>query len=148
MIGITLCYAGSNIGNGPGPEVVFFCAVLSTTFLFALWFLLERLFRLADRITIERDETVGIRAGGWLLSLGLIFGGAVAGDWASMEGTIGDFFRYAWVPLPPLLLVAVVIERSFRSSALRESARRSASVGIAIVYFLAAAGYVVWRGLD
>ena len=147
MIGITLCYAGSNIGNGPGPEVVLFCAVLSTTFLFALWLLLERLFRLADCITIERDESVGIRAGGWLLSLGLIFGGAVTGDWVSMEGTIRDFFRYAWVALL-LLLVAVVIELSFHSSLMREKAHRRASVVIAFVYFLAAAVYVVWRGAD
>jgi len=50
----------------PGVEVVLFCAGLSTVFLFGFWFCLERTFQLTDRVTIERDESAGIRIGGWI----------------------------------------------------------------------------------
>ncbi len=147
MIGTTFCYAGSNIGSGPGAEVVLFCAALSATFLFGFWFVLERVFRLADRVTIERDESTGIRVGGWMVSLGLIFGGAVAGDWVSVESTIRDFFRYAWIAFL-LLLGGMVIEKAFHSSRMRENARRSASLTVAFLYLLAAVSYVAWRGVN
>jgi hypothetical protein len=148
MIGATFCYAGSNIGSGPGGEVVLFCAVLSTAFLFAFWFLLERCFRLADRVTIDRDESVGIRIGGWMVSLGLIFGGAVAGDWESLEGTTWDFFHYASAALP-LLLAAAAVEGAFKASQKKKGSHRNrtASVAIALVYFFTAAIYVAWRGV-
>ncbi|HXY25087.1 MAG TPA: hypothetical protein VEI73_10590 [Candidatus Acidoferrum sp.] len=146
MIGTTFCYAGSNIGSGPGAEVVLFCAVLSTAFLFASWFFLERVFRLADQITIDRNEGAGIRVGGWMCALGLIFGAAVAGDWVSLQGTIWDFFRYAWVALP-FFLAAIAIEAAFRSLQARTEPRRGAWVAAAFAYFLAAAVYVAWRGV-
>lgn len=146
MIGTTLCYAGSNIGSGPGPEVVLFCAVLSTTFLFAFWFVLERAFQLADKITIERDESTGIRVCSWLASLGLIFGGAVAGDWASVEGTLRDFFRYAWVALL-FLFSAMVIEVLFKRSKASGTSHRSTSAILALIYVAAAAVYVASRGV-
>jgi hypothetical protein len=148
MVGATFCYAGSNIGSGPGAEAVLFCAVLSTGFLFAFWFLLERCLRLADRVTIDRDESAGIRIGGWMLSLGLIFGGAVAGDWESMEGTTRDFFHYASVALL-LLLAAAAIEGTFEALQKEKDSHqgRSASVAIALVYFFSAAIYVAWRGV-
>jgi hypothetical protein len=146
MIGSTFCYAGSNIGSGPGSEVVLFCAVLSTAFLFGFWFLLERICQMGDRITIERDESTGIRAGGWVLSIGLIFGGAVAGDWISLEGTIWDFLRYSWVTLL-FLLGAIAIERIFKRLELRSNAQRLASVMVACIYSLAAAIYVARQGV-
>lgn len=147
MIGATFCYAGSNVGNGPGVEAVFFCAVLSTAFLFGFWFLLERIFNLSDRITIDREESAGIRVGGWIASLGLVFGGAVAGDWVSVAGTIRDFFHYAWVTLP-FLLAAIVTEAAvFRGSKVRGNAQRIPSFAMTFVYLTAAAIYVAWRGV-
>jgi len=146
LIGTTFCYVGSNIGTGPGPEAVFFCAVLSTATLFGFWFLLERIFSLADRITIERDERTGIRAGGWLLSVGLIFGGAVTGDWHSPEGTVRLFFRYGWIA-SLFLLVAIAIEQTLKSLQMRRNVSRGVSVATALVYFLVAAIYVARWGV-
>lgn len=146
LIGTALCYAGANVGSGPGAEVVFFCAVLSTTFLFCSWICLERIFRLADRVTIERDEDAGIRSGGWMVSLGLVFGGAVAGNWHSLEGTIHDFFHNGWVALL-FLLGAIVSEGAFKFVQKRGNRHRRASVAIAVGYFLAAATYVARRGI-
>lgn len=146
LLGTAACYAGSNIGSGPGAEVVLLCAVLSTTFLFVFWFALERTFRLADRVTIERDESSGIRIGGWIFSLGLIFGGAVAGNWESLEGTILDFLRYGWIALL-FLLAAVATERVFQSLRRRKKSDRGTSVVIAFAYVLAAIIYVACRAV-
>jgi uncharacterized membrane protein YjfL (UPF0719 family) len=146
LIGTALCYAGANFGSGPGTEVVLFCVVLSTAFLFGFWFCLERVFRLTDRVTIERDEGTGIRAGGWMVTLGLIFGGAVAGDWESLEGTVRDFLRYAWVAIL-FLLVAVAIELALKRTQKKENSRCGTSAAIAVAYILAAALYVLSRGM-
>jgi hypothetical protein len=146
LIGTALCYAGANFGTGPGTEIVIFCAVLSTVSLFGFWFCLERIFHLADKVTIERDEGTGIRAGGWMLSLGLIFGGAVAGDWESFEGTVRDFIHYAWVAIV-FLLAAAAVEWAFKRLQEKENAQRGASAAIAAAYVFAAAVYVFSRGM-
>jgi hypothetical protein len=146
LAGTALCYAGANVGSGPGTEVVIFCAVLSTGFLFGFWFCLERIFGLTDRVTIDRDEATGIRIGGWMLSLGLIFGGAVAGDWESFEGTVRDFVHYAWVGIL-FLIAAVAIESAFKSPQRQENLRKGTAIAIAAAYVVGAAVYVVWRGL-
>lgn len=146
LIGTALCYAGANFGSGPGTAIVIFCAVLSTAFLFGFWFCLERISRLADRVTIERDEGTGIRASGWIVSLGLIFGGAVAGDWESLGATVRDFIHYAWVAII-FLLAAVAIEWAFKRRQQKEGARRGASAVFAAAYILAAVLYVFSRGL-
>lgn len=146
LIGTALCYAGANVGSGPGVEVVLFCAGLSTVFLFGFWFCLERAFQLTDRVTIERDESAGIRIAGWILSLGLIFGAAVAGDWESPQGTLKDFIQYAWVSLV-FMLAAFLVESVFKGTRKKKDASRSVSFAIAASYVLAAAIYVLRRGV-
>jgi hypothetical protein len=144
LIGTTFCYAGANIGTGPGMEVVLFCAAVATACLFGFWFFLERFFQLADRVTIERDEAAGIRIGGWVASLGMVFGGAVVGDWESLRKALRDFVDYAWVALL-FLLVAVVIEWFYKSQ--QENPRRGTAAAISAAYILAGAVYVVWRSM-
>jgi uncharacterized membrane protein YjfL (UPF0719 family) len=104
LAGLTLCYAGGNIGDGPGWWVVVYCAALSSVSLYGLWVLLERITGLADRITIERDFSAGLRTGGFFLACGLILGRAVAGHWESGMETLRDFGRTAW---PALMLVVM-----------------------------------------
>src|SRR5687767_4652112 len=73
MLAITLCYAGGNIGNGPGWWVVVFSAAVATLALFAVWFLLEAMTGLSDVITIDRDASAGLRLAGLLIACGMIF---------------------------------------------------------------------------
>ncbi|MES1243179.1 MAG: hypothetical protein ABUT39_16320 [Acidobacteriota bacterium] len=113
LLGLTLCFAGGNIGNGPGWWVVVFSAALSTASFFVLWALLDRFTGLADAVTVERDPASGIRLGGYFLGSGLILGRAVAGDWVSMRDTVADFGKLAW-PVLLLWLAAVLLERTFR----------------------------------
>lgn len=113
LLGVTLCFAGGNIGNGPGWWVVVFSAALSTAAFFLLWALLDRFTGLADAVTVERDPASGIRLAGYFLGSGLILGRAVAGDWESASATVLDFGRLAW-PVLLLWLAAVLLERTFR----------------------------------
>lgn len=116
LLGLTLCYAGANVGNGPGWWVVVYSAFLSTASLLALWIVLDRLTQAAEVVTVERDLAAGLRLGGFLVAAGLILGRAVAGDWVSASATAVEFARQAW-PAPALLALAVPIEWLCRPSA-------------------------------
>jgi hypothetical protein len=113
LLAITLCYAGGNIGDGPGWWVVVFSAALSTAGLFVAWMLLEVVSRISDTVTIDRDVAAGVRLAAFLVAAGLILGRSVAGNWISAQATVADFAAAAW---PALILVAVAawIERWLR----------------------------------
>jgi uncharacterized membrane protein YjfL (UPF0719 family) len=113
LLGIALCFAGGNIGEGPGWFVVIFCALLSTGMLLLAWIALGRLTGLADTITIDRDPAAGVRAAGFFTGAGLILGRAVAGTWESGASTLSDFVRNGW-PVAVLLALAVALERWLR----------------------------------
>ena len=113
MLGITLCFAGGNIGDGPGWWVVVFSAGLATAGLFAVWLTLEALTGVSDTVTIDRDLSAGVRLGGFLVACGLRLGWAVAGDWVSVEATLRDFAANAWLVLV-LLVIAAIVERVAR----------------------------------
>lgn len=104
VVGLTLCFAGGNFGNGPGWWVVVFAAGLATTGFYVAWGLLGRFGGLAEAITVERDPAAGWRAAAFFVSTGMVLGRAVAGDWVSVTATVADFARRGW---PVLLLLAV-----------------------------------------
>ena len=64
-------------------------------------------------IAEERDFASGIRFGGLLVAMGLVFGRAVAGDWHSEAGTVRGFFHDGW-PGAVIWLIALIIERFAR----------------------------------
>jgi hypothetical protein len=70
--------AGANIGDGPGFEAVLFCALLASTYLFVLWFLIAQASGLTDVITVEREPGAGIRTLGWFVGTGAVIGACVA----------------------------------------------------------------------
>jgi hypothetical protein len=110
LVGLTLCFAGGNIGNGPGWWVVVFAAALSTFAFFALWVLFEWLARPSEAITIGRDVAAGLRLAGLLVAAGLILGRAVAGDWVSAQATLRDLALRGW-PAVVLFAAGIVVER-------------------------------------
>lgn len=113
LIGITLCYAGGNIGDGPGWWVVVFSAGLSTLAFFAAWLLLELASGVSETVTVDRDKSAAIRLAGFLIACGLILGRGVAGDWISADATVRDFASTAW-PVLALVVVAAIVERVAR----------------------------------
>jgi len=143
MTGATFCFAGANIGRGPGPEAVLFSAVLSSAAFFGLCFAIERILALGDRLTVERDEGTGIRMGGWCAGMGLILGSAVAGEWKSAEATLRDFVRFGWGTIP-FTLVGILTERYFDPQKGTRTSTFRISLEVAGVYLLAAGAYALW----
>lgn len=115
LVGVTFCYAGANIGDGPGWWVVIFAAALATGTWLLVWFLLVLFSPVADTVAVDRDPAAGLRLGALLASCGLVMGRGVAGDWISADATVDDFV----VAMPPVLLllaVALVVEHRARST--------------------------------
>ena len=140
LLGITLTYAGGNVGNGPGWWVVMFSAALATVTLFGAWMLLEAATGVSDVVTVDRDPSAGFRLGGFLIACGVILGRGVAGDWVSAEATVRDFAAAAWP-----VIVAAVVERVARPTP--ETPRPSfvAYGFIPAVLYVAGAVYQVMR---
>jgi uncharacterized membrane protein YjfL (UPF0719 family) len=109
LLGTTFCYAGGNIGEGPGTEVVIFSAGLATIYFFLVWWALSVLTEVDYTVTIDRDLAAGLRLGGFLFSAGLILGRAAAGNWVSYSATFNDMLRYG-SPVLILLAFAVLVE--------------------------------------
>jgi hypothetical protein len=146
LLAISLCFAGGNIGDGPGWWVVVFSAALATAALFALWLGLDTLAGLADTVTIDRDRAAGVRLAGFLVASGIILGRAVAGDWVSTGATVRDFVLVGW-PVLPLLGVAAALERNLRPTPER-AALPAATHGVlpALLFVGAAVAYVLLLG--
>ena len=144
MFGITLCYAGGNIGDGPGWWVVVFSAGLATVAFFAVWMVLETVTGVSDTVTVDRDPSGGLRLAGFLVACGLILGRGAAGDWVSAEATVRDFALTAW-PVIVLVVVAASVERLARPT---PASPRPALVTYGIfpaLLYIAGAAYQVMR---
>ena len=146
LVGVTLCYAGGNIGSGPGWWVVVFSAGLATAGLAAVWLVVDRAANMSDLVTIERDPAAGLRLGSLLAACGVILGRAVAGDWHSVDATVVDFVRIGWAAAP-LVVVAIGIERAAKPT-VAEPRPSVALAGVvpAVIYLIAAAVTVIVAG--
>jgi hypothetical protein len=113
VVGTVLCFAGGNIGDGPGWWVVVFCALIATGALGICWWVANLFAPISDHITIDRDPAIGLRVGGYFIGTGLILGRAVAGDWHSLPATMSDFAQRSW-PALFLLIVVIATERRAR----------------------------------
>jgi hypothetical protein len=104
MIAVTLCYAGGNIGDGPGWWVVLLSAALATAGLIVAWLALAHLTTVVDAVTIDRDAAAGLRLGAFLVACGIVLGRGVAGDWISAAATLSDFV----VSLPAVAVIVAI----------------------------------------
>jgi uncharacterized membrane protein YjfL (UPF0719 family) len=141
LVGVTFCFAGANIGSGPGPEAVLFCAALATLVFFLCWLSLELIVSLSERITVDRDLGAGLRLGGFTAGLGIVLGRAVAGPWNSIPDTLRDFV-YFGSPVLLLLAVATIVERSKTLPAGAPAWTLRSSIVLAMAYVVAAVLYV------
>lgn len=146
LIGVSCCFAGANIGDGPGVEVVLFSAALSLTLFFGLWLAVERLTSFSEEITVERNTGAGIRLGGLLVGLGILCGWSVAGNWVSVLATIQDLAVFSWAAIV-LGLAGVVVEQVFSKPEVRGGAAVIPSIAVTATYVVAAVAWVVHRGI-
>jgi hypothetical protein len=146
LVALTLCFAGGNVGDGPGWWVVVFSAALATAALASLWLALDAIAGVTDVITVERDPAAGVRAAGFLVATAAVLGRAVAGDWVSAAATLRDFAVYGW-PALALFTAAALLESGARPT----PARPVPAVGLygvlpAALYLGAAALYLYRLG--
>ena len=143
LLGVSCSFAGANIGNGPGVEAVLLSAVLSSGLFFILWLVVDHLTSVSERVTVERDESAGITMAGLLLSIGLLSGWSVAGNWTSASKTLRDFALFSW---PAILLsgIATVVERVFRRTFRKAS--RTLPFVISVLYVGIALAWILARG--
>lgn len=148
IVGITLTFAGGNIGDGPGWWVVVFSAAIATGTLYLTWLALDNLTGVGDTVTVERDMAAGLRLAGFLVAAGAILGRAAAGDWVSVPATLRDFVVAAW-PILVLLAVAVVVERVARPTPARPTLP-VVSYGLlpALAYEVATVLYIATIGIE
>jgi hypothetical protein len=146
LVGVTFCYAGGNVGNGPGWWVVVFSAALATGMLMMTWLALSQITTIADAVTIDRDPAAGLRLGAFLMSCGLILGQAVAGDWISLPATVTDV-TYVLPAILLIFVIAVFVERAARPTAERPRAPLVAfGLAPAILYVAIGIGTVIGYG--
>ncbi|MBI4577793.1 MAG: hypothetical protein HY722_16150 [Planctomycetes bacterium] len=146
LVGLTLCFAGANIGEGPGWWVVVYSASLATLGFFLAWALVEWLYGVSDVVTVDRDGAAGLRFGAWCVAIGLVLGRSVAGDWSSAMETARDAVRVAW-PVPLLAAAEGVLGRVLAPTAARPRADLVlAGVLPGTAWLAAAAAYVLLAG--
>jgi|SRR6185503_6477202 len=116
ILGLVLCYAGGNVGDGPGWWVVVFASGLATAGFFASWAAFESAAQPSDAVTIDRDLAAGARHASFSVAQGLVLGRAAAGDWRSAGATLSDFVTNGW-PALVLLALAISFERALRPTA-------------------------------
>jgi hypothetical protein len=143
LLGVSFSFAGANIGDGPGVEAVLLSAVLSSGMFFALWLGMDVLTSISEMITVERDESAGIRMAGLLPGIGLLTGWSVAGDWTSASATLKDFALSSW-PAILLAVIAMVAELVLRRTSHKSS--KAMSFLISALYVSVALAWVVARG--
>lgn len=142
LTGAAACYAGGNIGNGPGWWVVIFSAGLATVELFLVWTVLEVTTRITEAVSVGRDVASGVRLGGFLAACGIVLGRSVAGDWVSAPATAVDALAIGW-PVVLGLAAAVLVEGRF-SPTVEQPTRPVVHAGVipALGYLLLAVTYV------
>lgn len=105
FLGISLIYAGANIGDGPGWWTVVWAGGLGTITWLILGFAVSRCTGIVDSVLMDRDLGSGIRLGCFWLACGLILARASGGDWTSFSATVVEFV----VGWPAILLTVIMI---------------------------------------
>jgi uncharacterized membrane protein YjfL (UPF0719 family) len=145
LFGVALCYAGGNIGEGPGPHAVIICAGMATVAYFLVWFILTAFTEIDYTVTVDRDLAAGIRMGAFLLAAGLILGRSVVGNYYSAGATWNDFLAHGW-PVIPLLLIAIVFEHFTRPTVERPLPSATLFGGLPAIIYLGSAIFYLLIG--
>jgi len=137
QLGVTFCFAGGNIGEGPGPETVVISAGTAIAVWFAFWRLAEFVSGawISEGITVDRDLARGVRLAGLLIANGVILGSAAAGDWIANR-FLHDFALSAWPALVFSVAVAVLERMSTPYSSVRNALVTASSFVLAAIAFV------------
>jgi hypothetical protein len=144
--GMTLAVAGANIGEGPTEATTLGPLWMAFSAYACLWIFFHSLTWNTYDVTVDRDDSAGIRLSSLLLSLGLILGRSVAGDWVSIRATWWDFGWQGLIPSLLLVATAIALEYQYRIKLDQISSHGSAGIVPASVYLCLAVIWVWWLG--
>jgi len=133
-LGLSACYAGANIGDGPGWWCVVWAGGLGTALWFTALVVVAGRGHLTETVTVERDPAAGLRLGVFLFAAGILCGRGAAGDWTNALKTVIEF-KAAW-PLLPLVMVALMSEKLLRPTPERPLSSWSASLVVVVLELL------------
>ena len=143
LIGSAIAYAGANIGDGPGFHVVIFSAFLSTVTVYGAAWALAGFSDGEERISVDHDIGAAMRLAALVISVGIISGRSVAGNWISVDETIHDFMEMAW-PVLPLCIAAILCEKTTPPN--YSGVGQAQSIALGLGYIGAAIAYVATLG--
>lgn len=111
-LGLTLCAVSSNLGNGDFVGSTFIPLLLdSAALMFGVTLYSATTHNFAP-ITIERDDSAGVRFAGFILGASLPLAKASSSDWISLEATLRDYQAAApWL----LLILALALGREWQT---------------------------------
>ena len=141
LLGAMLCFAGSNVGEGPTIWTTIGPAALATGALFTLFLLQELASSVVGSIVVDRDPASGLRLAALLVASGLILGRGMAGDYQSAENTLSDFVSQGW-PAAVLTVAGTLLNHSLRPTPRVPRPRVLTRGAIPSFFYLAAA--VAW----
>jgi uncharacterized membrane protein YjfL (UPF0719 family) len=110
LLGVTLVFAGANIGEGPTIWTTIQPAFAATVVFLLTWLAVESTVHPSEAITLDRDMASALRLAGLLVACGLVLGRAAAGDWISAPRMYGDLAAHGW-PVPVLGAAAIAAHR-------------------------------------
>lgn len=113
IIGVGIIYALANVGLGPTIWTTLIPALVVILLLGFSFLLAESVSRVAEAVAVGRDVATGLRVAAMAVSVSLVLGRAVAGDWSSWGGTWVDLAAHGW-PAPLLALLAGFMQRTLK----------------------------------
>ena len=144
IVSTVVAFAGANVGDGPGVQVVHACALVSVGSLWVLAYLHAMIARTSYRILVDRDRGIAFRFGCLMLACALVLGRAVAGDWTGAAQMLADFFPIAWVA-PALVMADLVVGRFLLSREPEGSIAADRAAGV--MHLVIAIAFVVSLGM-
>lgn len=111
-VGIVGCFAGANVGDGPGFFCVLEAAFFASAGFFVTAWIVHQVASLPDHVTIDRDVAAGVRLASFFVATGVLWGRGAAGDFVSVERTFSEMI-HAW-PVALVVGKVIVLERHVR----------------------------------
>ena len=136
---VAVIYIGGSAGEGSSYFSNLFSVGLGTAGFLVVWAGLELGGKISRAVAEERNLAAGVRLSAFLLSVGLILGRAVAGNWHSEMESLRDFMHDGWLAAV-LCVLAIGIEQVARPSRSRPFPQWPVYGVIPALIYLAIAG--------
>lgn len=142
--GQAFAFAGANIGDGPGFEVVLGAAAVSMGTLWVFIVACIAAVRANYRVLVERDNSFAFRWSWAIVAVGAIAGRSVAGTWHGAPAMFSDYAHWVW---PAGIILASEIALGWIVPPQHGNRLRMIDCTAALLYQAGAVAYIVALGI-